>query len=78
MESGFLGKGVLAASLTPAARGGGMRHPGEGDGCDLTLGTWGLCGVGELLHSLSAKLPLTSGDGEQHPFIVTASSLTAV
>lgn len=25
-----------------------------------------------------AKLPLTSGDGEQHSFIATASSLTAV
>lgn len=26
----------------------------------------------------TAKLPLTSGDGEQHSFIATASSLTAV
>lgn len=40
-------------------------------GCEsfLELGAW---------QGSPAKLPLTSGDGEQHSFIATASSLTAV
>lgn len=75
-ESGFLGKQLLAAG-PPIAGGGGSActrlrsHVGAvwGVRASLELGAW---------QGLPAKLPLTSGDGEQHSFIATASSLTAV
>lgn len=75
-ESGFLGKQLLAAG-PPIAGGGGSActrlrsHVGAvwGVRASLELGAW---------QGSPTKLPLTSGDGEQHSFIATASSLTAV
>lgn len=78
---------VFVGSIPPTThqlglRGGGVPAPRwEGDGCDLTLGCVGAAWGGRASLELGAwqgspaKLPLTSGDGEQHSFIATASSL---